>query len=571
VKFEKGRLEAERSEFPPHPNAEGTGFVDLATAVANWRQTLGEDAVVVGDGRLPYEANCIGLVRAIPVVLRPRSETQVQDIIRISRACRVPLYPISTGHNWGYGAAAPAIDRCVLVDLSGMDEITSFDPELGLVTVQPGVTQGGLHAFLQEGGHQFMVPVTGAGPTCSILGNALERGYGITPHADHFAAVRSIRAVLPNGDIYRSALVDAGGTSVDSGHKWGLGPYLDGLYSQGGFGIVTGMTIALAPLPDTVEAFLIELDSEEQLGPVVGAVRDLLQKSGAGIGGINLMNRLRLLSMFHPYPADAVRGGAIPSSVVEQMGDASGLPRWMGLGAIYGDREVVPGLRRAIRRRLEKHTSRIRFVSRSRLAMANRFSGMVPRSMREKLRRQTAMATELLDILSGQPRETALRLAYWKSGVSPAPSLPLDPARDGCGIIWFSPLVPMKADTVRDYVSLVNDICPKFGIDPLVTLTTVSEQCFDSTVPILFGRKRQSTQANECYHALFDACRKRGYLPYRMNVESMRLYTDDKQSNYWRLVKTLKQAVDPDNLIAPGRYAPSPAAIVEEAVPRSDT
>lgn len=255
------------------------------------------------------------------------------------------------------------------------------------------------------------------------------------------------------------------------------------------------------------------------------------------------------------------------------MGDASGLPRWMGLGAIYGDREVVPGLRRAIRRRLRDNTGRIRFISQSRLALARQLSNLVPPPFAAKVRRQTEMATEMLDLLSGRPRETALRLAYWKSGVSPAPNLPLDPARDGCGIIWFSPLVPMKAECVRDYVSLVNDVCPRFGIDPLVTLTTVSEQCFDSTVPILFDRKRQSEQANACYHALFDACRKRGYLPYRMNVDSMRLYTDDTQSNYWKLVKTLKQAVDPDNLIAPGRYAPAPtpSSLVIKATPPAES
>ena len=122
----------------------------------------------------------------------------------------------------------------------------------------------------------------------------------------------------------------------------------------------------------------------------------------------------------------------------------------------------------------------------------------------------------------------------------------------------------MKAEAVRDYVTLVNDICPRYGIDPLMTLTTVTEQCFDSTVPILFDRERQATQANECYKALFDACRKRGYLPYRMNVDSMRLYTDDVHSNYWRLVRTLKNAVDPDNLISPGRYAPTPPTVVTD-------
>ena len=33
------------------------------------------------------------------------------------------------------------------------------------------------------------MPVTGAGPNCSLLANALERGYGITPPTDHFGAV----------------------------------------------------------------------------------------------------------------------------------------------------------------------------------------------------------------------------------------------------------------------------------------------------------------------------------------------------------------------------------------------
>lgn len=537
----------------------GTGFVDLAQAVAAWRQKLGEDAVIVHDGRKHYESNCIGLSRKVPVALKPQSEAQVQEIVRIARACRVPIYPISTGRNWGYGAAAPAHDRCVVVDLSAMRSITEFDAELGLVTVQPGVTQGQLCEFLERGGHQFMVPVTGAGPTCSILGNALERGYGITPHTDHFAAVRSIRAVLPDGDIYRSAIAEAGGATVDKGYKWGVGPYLDGLYSQGGFGVVTAMTIALAPRPDKVEAFLIDLNSESQLEPVVDAVRDLVQKNGGSIGGINLMNRLRLLSMFHPYPADKVREGAIPSDLVDQLGDRSGLPRWMGLGAIYGDREVVPGLRRAIRRRLKPHSDRIRFVSQSQISLARSIAKFAPQRLAGPVLRQTNMAGELLDILSGRPRETALRLAYWKSGKSPKANAPMDPARDGCGLLWFAPLVPIKADAVRDYVSLVNETCPKFGIDPLVTLTTVSEQCFDSTVPILFDRDRDGEKAHECYHALFDACRSRGYLPYRMNVESMRLYTDDSDSSYWQMVKTLKSAIDPHNLIAPGRYAPAPA------------
>lgn len=534
-----------------------TGFVDLARAIARWRVALGEDAVRIDRVRGSYEANCIGLVRSIPVVLRPRSEDEVRTVMEISGACHVPLYPISTGNNWGYGSAVPATDRCVVVDLSRMNRIVAFDTELGLVTVEPGVTQGQLRRYLDERNLPFMVPVTGAGPTCSLVGNALERGYGITPHADHFAAVRSLRAVLPNGDVYRSALTDAGAPVADASHKWGLGPYLDGLYSQGGFGIVTEMTIALAPVPESLEAFLVEIDDDAALDDVVAEVRDLLQTNGGGISGINLMNRLRLMSMFQPYPREQVApGSAIPPELVQRMARQSGLPNWLALGAVYGDHEVVAGLRKAVRRRFGRYARRLDFVSQRGLRTARQIAAIAPAKLGASLTKKAAMATELLDILSGRPRETALRLAYWKSRTGAPEGAPMNPARDGCGLIWFAPLVPMRTADVRTYVEIVHRICPDYGIDPLITLSSVSGQCFDSTVPILYGPASQAERGHACYDALFEACAEHGFLPYRLNLRSMRRIADRPDSPYWRLVKTLKGAIDPDNLIAPGRYAP---------------
>ena len=36
----------------------------------------------------------------------------------------------------------------------------------------------------------------------------------------------------------------------------------------------------------------------------------------------------------------------------------------------------------------------------------------------------------------------------------------------------------------------------------------------------------------------------------------MRRFVDDGQTPYWRMVRSLKRAIDPADLIAPGRYAP---------------
>jgi hypothetical protein len=71
-----------------------------------------------------------------------------------------------------------------------------------VVTLEPGVTQARLHEFLCDGKYPYLVPVTGAGPNCSIVGNAIERGYGITPWVDHR---RPPRPVPPIGAIHATS------------------------------------------------------------------------------------------------------------------------------------------------------------------------------------------------------------------------------------------------------------------------------------------------------------------------------------------------------------------------------
>jgi FAD/FMN-containing dehydrogenase len=111
----------------------------------------------------------------------------------------------------------------------------------------------------------------------------------------------SLEAVLPDGRLYRRALADHGGQTVDRAFKWGAGPYVDGLFTQGGFGIVTSMTIALARRPESIKAFVFGVD-EERLAELVVDVREILRKFPGAIGGINLMNAHRVLAMAEPYP-----------------------------------------------------------------------------------------------------------------------------------------------------------------------------------------------------------------------------------------------------------------------------
>src|SRR5262249_33621177 len=150
----------------------------------------------------------------------------------------------------------------VLVDLGRLNQIVDFDEELAYVTLEPGVTQGQLIAFLREQKSTLWMDATGAGLDCSIIGNTLERGFGHTPMGDHCANASALEVVLPNGECVETGFGRFPGAKAGALGRWGLGPSLDGLFSQSNLGIVTRMTVWLMPAPESFQAFFFLCKTE---------------------------------------------------------------------------------------------------------------------------------------------------------------------------------------------------------------------------------------------------------------------------------------------------------------------
>ena len=70
-----------------------------------------------------------------------RSVEEVAAVVRIARQFRVPLYPLSTGMNWGLGSRLPVVSGAVVVDLRRMNAIRALSSDELYATVEPGVTQ----------------------------------------------------------------------------------------------------------------------------------------------------------------------------------------------------------------------------------------------------------------------------------------------------------------------------------------------------------------------------------------------------------------------------------------------
>lgn len=530
--------------------------MELEAAIRDWQALLGDTQVVTGEAvQQAYGHDASGNERRIPAALRVTDSATAPELMRIANRHRVPVYPISTGRNWGYGTALPAQDDCVIIDLSGLNKILHFDAELGAVTLEPGVTQGMLADFLDQGSHAFLVPVTGAGPTCSLLGNALERGYGITPQTDHFGAVTDLEAVLADGTIYKTALREAGGDDLARLFKWGIGAYSTGLFTQSGFGVVTRMTIILARRPECVKVCLFSLKDDALLEPAVERIRSILSRLPGTVGGINLMNQHRVLAMSAPYPADQISPeGVIPASVIQSLGRQYQILPWTGFGTLYGTRRMVAAAQKEIKSLLAGVASRLIFVSPGGARTLARAAGWLPGAGGKRLASTAATLAKSLELVAGRPNETALPLAYWRNPNPPQGPL-RDPSRDGCGLIWYAPLVPMRPAGIRAYVNMVKEIAPKHRLEPLITFTSISDKLFDSTVPLVFERHQPQAVADaaNCYRELLETGRVQGWLPYRVGISTMKTL-GELQPNAHAFHARLRQGLDPHNILAPGRY-----------------
>ena len=213
-------------------------YAPYDTALTAWSTVLGPDNVVTEAPALrAAETGTFLSTHRIPAIIRPGSRQEVQECLRIANRCDTPVYPISSGRNWGYGSRMPPADGCVLMDLGRMNRIVDFSESLAYVTVEPGVTQAQLFAFLAERGSNLWMDATGASPQCSLIGNTVDRGFGHTPYGDHIAHVCGLEVVLPTGDVVETGFARFPSAQAAPVYRWGVGPALDGLFSQSNYGI----------------------------------------------------------------------------------------------------------------------------------------------------------------------------------------------------------------------------------------------------------------------------------------------------------------------------------------------
>lgn len=496
-----------------------------------------------------------------------KHQSGIAKILSLANELKFNIYPISTNKNWGYGSFNPASGRPnVVIDLGQLCRITPTSKELGLITIEPGVTQQQLYEYLLLHDWPYMVPVTGAGPTCSLVSNAIERGYGITPHNDHFYACTALKGYLPHPELCSerfesaiSALDKSGHDFIDKTYKWGLGPYLEGLFTQSNLGIVSEMTLRLAPKPQYFCAFYIQIFNEQHFEEAVLLVQDMLKNYAGIVGSINLMDLRRLISITAENPNGYNSNVVMSSEQVNTIRKKQNLPQWMIVGSIYGSNDIVKTAKKYIKQKAQQ-LGKIYFSDSIVIKAATAASryGLLNFAIFDKIKRQLDSLQEGIDIMLGIPNQVALPLPYWRNTkVRPNKSSTMSPSQDECGLLWYAPLLKMTPDSLQEFIRFVRETTPKYNIEPFITFTNLKHDCVDSTVPLVFNLMDEAEveNAHNCLNELINEGAKLGFVPYRLDTkQQMKL---DANHIFWKTTDKIKEALDPNKILAPDRYNPS--------------
>lgn len=524
-----------------------------ADARSAWIAIVGPEHVVDDADALDAAATATFTTRVrVPLIVRPETREQVQDCIRVAHRHGIPVYPVSSGLNWGYGSRVPAADGNVVLDLRRMRRIVDFSEALAYVTVEPGVTQQQLFDFLAAQRSRLWMDATGTSPAASLIGNTMERGFGHTPYGDHFAHVCALEVVLGDGSCIDTGFARFGRSAAAPVYRWGLGPVLDGLFTQSNFGVVTRMTIWLMPAPEHFEAYFFRCDAPGDLGRVIDALRPL-KLSGTLRSAAHIGNDYKVLNGLQQYPWDEMQGRTpLRPDDMAPFRRRLRIGLWNGSGGLYGTRAQVAEGRRLVRRQLKGIAGRLQFLDDRLLSMARRFA--VPYRMVTgwDLSSALALLAPVYGLMRGVPTAAPLASAYWRKR-TPVPAH-MDPDRDRCGLLWCAPVAPMEGGHAERLATLSSNVLLAHGFEPLISITLVTERAITCVVSISFDRDvdGEDARALACYHDLLTQLTTAGYHSYRLGIQAMgALRLEDTAAP---LLARLKRACDPAGVLAPGRY-----------------
>jgi len=500
----------------------------VSVAARNLDAALDVFAEAVGDANvlrthdelLPYAVSLDPAGDVFPAaVVRPADTEEVRRVVEAANDHHIPLHPISRGRQHGLGMATAVAPGYVTLDLGRMNRILEYDPELGLVVLEPGVTFADLYACLRELDAPYWISPISGPVDASVLGNALDKGAGYTPIGNHFANLIGLEVVLGDGRV----LVTGDGALRDAKtlytHKGGCGPMLDQLFAQSNYGIVTRGGVWLMPAPPAARGFVFSFPEYADIERAVD-VAGRLKLAGAIPSTVSIANDQLCVAVATTRGFESGTPGRPPlDESLPALREEYAVGAWNVVGCLYGPDAELEG-------RVAK------------LHEAFAATGPVRYQSEEDASRNKAFGYRFA-IAKGVPDETEVDLYNLHANGSS---------------LYFLPSVPFLGRFASEAMELSRAICSKHGF-AYTTQFLCSPRSMRNTQPIVFDSTDDDARerVRACFGELIDVFHRAGYLVSRAPTHfqetvmaSLGLHAE--------LAGALKHVFDPNGILDPGRY-----------------
>jgi len=505
--------------LPPHLTARG-----FSQAMAAFARVVGREWVLDSDvDRHTYlDAYAPGdaETHAPSAALAPASVEELQALLRLANEHRVPLWPVSRGKNLGYGGSAPRMPGTVVVDLGRMNRILEINPELGYCLIEPGVGFFQLYDEIKARNLDLQMGIPG-NAWGSVVGNALERGF--SQAGDHSANICGLEVLLPDGSRVRTGMGAMEGNATWPLFRHGFGPSWDQMFVQSNFGVVTKMGLWLKPAPEAVINVGIKLPRPEDVGQWADIVAPL-RIAGVLDGNLSVTSYQATATLHTPRSEWYSGRDALPDSVVAQIMSRYGVGWWNGSLRLAGYAEV--------------NEANLRIVQKA-------FAAMPAAQL-------TVSRWRKGDPGPGVPAPSVLplQIVNWHGGRG--------------GHLGFSPIMPASGRLVLEQLQRTRQRFREYGIDYSGTFYH-SGRSVSNVNLMIYNRDDADLTART--RALFSALVKdsaaAGYAEYRTHLS----YMDEVAATFnhndhalWKLHERVKDALDPNGILAPGKSGIWPRA-----------
>jgi (+)-pinoresinol hydroxylase len=545
----------------------GVSAADFAAAIKQFEDAVGKEWVFTSDEDVALYRDAYSPFMGEPeerfasAAVAPDGVEQVQKVVRTANQYKIPIYPVSTGKNLGYGGSAPVLSGSVVLDLKRMNRILEVNERNAYVLVEPGVSYFDLYRYIQEKGIKLWVDVPDPG-WGSPVGNALDRGGGylMPQYRNHFDSHCGMEVVLASGEVMRTGMGAMPGAKTWQEYKSGFGPWVDGMFSQSNFGVVTKMGFWLMPQPDSYSSGVVTVPRHHDLIPLV-RILTYLENTRVTNGMPDLGSPLLGIPMLAEFAARFDQG----SSPFERPQDAE----LTALIAKAGG-EMSPELDDyAQKKGIGYWNCKLSFYGAAKANAANwafakeKFSEIPGAKFEDGENYKLPLTPEQQEKVH-KPQFGIPSLAMFsigaRSAINPTPA---------SGHMWFSPIIPRTGEAIFEANRVFAAAAKEFGL-PFLNFNLPSTYWERAFIFIFAFPVTKDVEANKKNRAAFQKLVKvaadHGWGEYRtppaFQDAIMATYSFNNNA-LLRFHETVKDAIDPNGILSAGRYGIWPKHIRE--------